>query len=92
MLRDERYKLIYYSVGNRFQLFDLLEDPNEMQNLAEDSGHTPVRAELTQKLIDHLYGDDLNWIKNGKLVGLPEKEYKPAPNRSLNAQRGWRFI
>ena len=92
MLRDERYKLIYYSVGNRVQLFDLLEDPNEMQNLAEDSGHTPVRTELTQKLMDHLYGDDLNWIKNGKLVGLPEKEYKPAPNRSLNAQRGWRFI
>ena len=29
MIRDEHYKLIYYPVGNRTQLFDLQEDPDE---------------------------------------------------------------
>lgn len=40
-IRDGRFKLIEYSVnGNRFtQLFDLKTDPNEMINLAGDSGY-----------------------------------------------------
>ena len=36
MLRDQRYKLIYYPVGNHFQLFDLQNDPQELQNLDPD--------------------------------------------------------
>ncbi|MCI0475942.1 MAG: sulfatase-like hydrolase/transferase, partial [Anaerolineales bacterium] len=91
MIRDARYKLIYYATGNRVQLFDLQNDPDELRDLANDPAHARGRDELTRALIAQLYGDDVNWIKDGKLVGLPDKEYIPAPDRGLNNQRGWRF-
>ena len=92
MLRNERYKLIYYPVGNRVQLFDLHEDPDELNDLTDDPTCAPVREELTSTMIHHLYRDDLEWIKNGELVGLPDKRFQPVPNRTLSSQRGWRFM
>jgi arylsulfatase len=92
MLRDDRYKLIFYPVGNRLQLFDLLEDPDELNDLACDPSHSVVREELTRRMIPHFYGGDLDWIENGELAGLPDKPYEPEPDRTLNAQRGWRFM
>lgn len=35
MVRDQRWKYIYFSNGNRSQLFDLDDDPNELINLAD---------------------------------------------------------
>jgi arylsulfatase A-like enzyme len=35
-VRDERYKLIRYPQIDFFQLFDLRNDPNELENLAAD--------------------------------------------------------
>jgi arylsulfatase A-like enzyme len=92
MLRNERYKLIYYPVGHRVQLFDMEEDPDELNDLADDPNSAPVHNELLSKLVDHLYGSDLDWIVDGQLVGLPEKPFEPAPNRTLSSQRGWRFM
>jgi arylsulfatase A-like enzyme len=92
MLRDDRYKLIYYPVGNRVQLFDLRKDPNERFDLADDPTYAAVREELSRKMIEHFYGSDSSWVRDGKLVGWPDKAYKPAPNRTLAAQRGWRFM
>ena len=91
-LRDQRYKLIYYPVGNRVQLFDLREDPDELHNLADDPAHANVREDLIAKMVEHFYGSDLNWVRDGRLVGLPDKPYEQEPNRTLNAQRGWRFM
>jgi len=91
MLRDARYKLLYYAAGNRVQLFDLQNDPDEMCDLANAPACAAVRQELTRQLIAHLYGDDVNWVKDGALVGLPDKAYVPGPDRGLNNQRGWRF-
>ena len=92
MVRSRRYKLIYYPTGNRFQLFDLERDPNELHDLGDNPDLADVRDELTQVLIAHLYGTDQDWVANGQLVGLPAREYAPEPNRGLTAQRGWRFI
>jgi len=92
MMRDERFKLIYYPVGNRVQLFDMRVDPDEMHDLGAEPAHAGMREELIEKLIANLYGTDLAWLKGGKLVGLPDKEYRPAPNRGLSVQRGWRFM
>jgi len=92
MLRDERYKLIYYPAGNHCQLFDIIHDPNELNDLAEDSSVADVKERLIYKLQNYLYGSDLDWIQDGKLVGVPKPEYKPRPNRDLTAQRGLRFI
>ena len=88
MIRDGRHKLVYYPVGNRVQLFDLQEDPRELNDLAEVSALSGVRARLTEILIEHLYGEDETWVQGGKLVGLPDREAPPPVNRGLSGQRG----
>jgi arylsulfatase len=90
MIRTDRYKLIWYPVGNRFQLFDMAADPQETHDLAEDPAHTQVREQLAELLTGHLYGSDLRWLAGGRLVGEPDKAFAPAPSRGLAAQRGWR--
>jgi arylsulfatase A-like enzyme len=51
-VRDERYKLIEYSVkGKRHtQLFDLRSDPWELKNLVADSRYTQQLQRLRKKL------------------------------------------
>ncbi len=88
MLHDGRFKLIYYASGNRLQLFDLENDPREMNDLVESESHKETRNNLVARLIDELYGSDLDWIKDGKLVGLPESESNDVPERGLSLQRG----
>jgi arylsulfatase len=92
MIHDGRHKLIYYACGNCLQLFDLKNDPDELCNVAANPAYAPVRKKLTAELVRNLYGDDLSWIVDGELVGLPDKDYVPQPDRGLAGQRGWRFV
>ncbi len=93
MVRDRRYKLIYYPVGNRFQMFDLQEDPVEMNDLSDEPRYSSERERLTDLLIERLYGGDLDWLKEGRLVGALNVEAVPYPNprRMFGTARGWRF-
>lgn len=88
MIRQAQYKLIYYPTGNRFHLFDMDADPLELQDLSESQQHASVRQQLTALLLDELYGSDQEWLHNGTLVGLPEREWQPTSNRALSGQRG----
>ncbi len=88
MIRDQRYKLVYYPVGNHSQLFDLNDDPKELVDLAGNPAHAETLARLQNVLISEMYGVDLDWIENGKLVGKSDRIYRWAPHRSLNSQRG----
>ncbi len=90
MVRDQRYKLIYYSVGNILQLFDMQEDPHELKNRAGDPELAEVQDVLTRRLVDFLASDeaDAAWIRNGELIGSPEEPYEPSPDRGLSGQRG----
>lgn len=45
MVRDERYKLVYYH-GMAPQLFDMIEDPDETRDLAAVPAHATVRDRL----------------------------------------------
>jgi arylsulfatase A-like enzyme len=92
MLRAGAYKLIYYPVGNRSQLFNIDDDPRECDDLAASPQHAGDLERLEQLLIDELYGDDLEWVRDGELVGLPEPPYVPAPDRTMRNQRGLRFM
>ncbi|WP_422354919.1 sulfatase [Roseivirga pacifica] len=60
-IRTDRYKLIhfYYDV-DIWELYDLQEDPNELNNLADDPAYKEIVAELKQKLEQKQkeYGDD----------------------------------
>jgi arylsulfatase A-like enzyme len=88
MIRTARHKLVYYPVGNRTQLFDLQEDPRELRDLSGSAAHAGLREELTATLMTLLYGNDLEWLKNGNLVGLPDHGVEPRVNRNLLNQRG----
>lgn len=88
MIHDGRYKLIYYPLGNRLQMFDLHEDPRELRDLAQSVAHRAVRERLIGALMGELYGGDEAWVANGQLVGLPDKPCERIPNRGLSGQRG----
>lgn len=60
MIRDERYKYVWYPAANREQLFDLAADPLELNSLdptvlAQD----PALAETKARLREHL----IEWLK-----------------------------
>jgi len=50
MIRTDKWKLIHYPQIGRYQLFDLKNDPQEMENLAGRPCHAGVFAELRAKL------------------------------------------
>ena len=52
MVRDNRWKLIEYLVGDQHhtQLFDLSTDPDELNNLSEEKSHADVLARLRGEL------------------------------------------
>ena len=92
MIRDNRFKLIYYPVGNHMQLFNLESDPDELHDLSNTQECSETKRLLVSELIKNMYGKDLQWVHNDKLIGVAEEEYKPLPFRDLLGQRGWRFM
>lgn len=91
MVRRGRFKMLYYPVGNRIQLFDLEDDPREIRNLAEDPAYSEEVDELEDLLVKNLFGSDLEWLSDGELVGLADEEFIRGPIHQLGAQRGLRF-
>ena len=53
ILREARFKLVHVNGGLPPLLFDLENDPHELQNLADDPAHTATLLRLTQKLLSH---------------------------------------
>lgn len=88
MIRSGDYKLIWYPVGNIFQLFNLCKDPDEMHDLSKSD--VKLLENMKKILVNELYGSDLKWLKDGLLVGESDKQYTPNPSRNLSGQRGWR--
>ena len=91
MIRKGDYKLIYYSCGNRFQLFNVKEDGRECHDLYGQPQYDDMVQEMKKLMVDEMYGNDEEFIKNGELVGIPDREYEFVPSNSLSAQRGWRL-
>lgn len=88
MIRTQTHKLIYYPVGNHFQLFDLIADPNESIDIARESGQAQTLAHMKSLLRAELYGGDEDWASGEEFVGKPNRVYEWMPHRSLNSQRG----
>ena len=88
MLHDGRHKLIYYPAGNRSQLFDLQTDPSELTDLGGAPESDAVRRRLEASLVEQLYGNDLAWVRDGELIGVPDRTYRPGGNKDLGSQRG----
>ena len=93
MVRDGRHKLIYYPTGTRTQLFDLEDDPEELVDLCRSDERSSdenrsARERLEGILMSELYGSDLEFVQDGRLVGTADLAYEPPPNRGLTTQRG----
>ena len=81
MIRDQRWKLGEYIGPNEGQLFDLENDPDELNDLWSDEQHAHKREELHRKLHDW-YIAGPNGIKHARKVGSsPELR-----NMSFNAR------
>jgi choline-sulfatase len=91
MLRDNRYKLIWYPANSCIQLFDLDNDPQEMHDLSQVAACQAVREKLEAALVKELYGSDLDWLKNGQLAGYDPGPFHAKPNRALAGQRGLHY-
>ncbi len=51
-VRTDRYKLIrFYDDADEWELFDLSEDPNELNNLVGDPEYSQIKDELTTELM-----------------------------------------
>jgi arylsulfatase A-like enzyme len=70
-VRDSAWKLIRYPKIDRTMLFDLANDPHEINNLAND----PAFAAKVEELMEQLKKEQ---TKNGDLIDLTPEEIQPA--------------
>jgi arylsulfatase A-like enzyme len=49
-VRTRQHKLILYTQINRYQLFDLEQDPWEMHDLIDDAAHQPIQLQMVARL------------------------------------------
>ena len=52
-IRTERWRYVHW-LGEAEQLFDLENDPGQLQDLGRDQGHAQVRDALRQRLLDRM--------------------------------------
>jgi arylsulfatase A-like enzyme len=50
MVRTEKYKLIVYPTAKKIRLYDIENDPEELNDLAENPDYSKVVAELAGRL------------------------------------------
>jgi hypothetical protein len=69
-VRTDRYKLVRYyePQWDTWEMFDLEEDPNEMNNIAENKDYAAIRSKLEQRLVElrQQYNDDTGNVGGGE--------------------------
>jgi len=78
-LTDGRYKYIYFTLTGCQQLFDLKNDPHELDDLAEDDKNADLLKSWRQRMVDHLSIRGEPWVKNGDLA-IQNMSVKYGPN------------
>jgi len=54
MIRGHRFKLVHYPGQSYGELYDIVDDPEEIENLYGDPGYGETRERLTRDLLDRL--------------------------------------
>ena len=60
MLRTGRWKYVYFSEGHPALLFDISEDPQELENLIDNSAYSQAVDELRHQLFEILDPEEVN--------------------------------
>lgn len=62
MVRTDRYKMILYPFASKILLFDMVKDPEEMHDIANDRSSKLILKTLKEKLLEQqkLMGDELD--------------------------------
>lgn len=78
-LTDGKIKYIWFFRTGKEQLFDLVKDPHELQNLAGEQSSEQTLKAMRQAMIEHLSERGEEWVENGKLV-VRKKSLLYSPN------------
>jgi arylsulfatase len=70
-LTDGHTKYIFHSHHGEEQLFDLDQDPHELNDLAPDPSHESSLREWRQRMVAHLEPRGEPFVKGGKLLARP---------------------
>ena len=77
-LTDGRYKYIFYARDGEEQLFDLKNDPHELNDLGSNPASQSQVRLWRNRLIEHLAERGEEYVKNGKLALRPQRHlYSP---------------
>jgi hypothetical protein len=80
MVRDERWKLLKYNASGvkNVQLFDLENDPDELDNLADDARSSSERERLEHLMAEarRQFGDPVDFDAAKPAPAAPERASK----------------
>lgn len=87
MIRDNRWKFNYYANGNKTQLYDMLEDPNETINQIQK--YPDIAKSLYQIAVQECQHPGLiDACENGNLKAFPYQERPKGRYYQFDASRG----
>lgn len=78
-LTDGKVKYIWFFLTGEEQLFDLVYDPGELNNLSKDSSSQRQLELMRKAMAEHLQERGEEWVKDGKLV-VRKKSLLYSPN------------
>ncbi|MCP4092130.1 MAG: sulfatase-like hydrolase/transferase [Planctomycetes bacterium] len=84
-VRSDQWKLIHYPDTDEWELLDMVNDPDEINNLAGDPAYAEVRAQLQRQLLELRAQYDVEGAKEDlKEVKTKEKESAKAESQSAS--------
>jgi len=77
-LTDGRWKYIFHAFDGSEQLFDLSDDPNEINDLSSNPSHSGTLQLWRERLARHLSERGDGWVTNGRPLRRPRRRlYSP---------------
>lgn len=72
-LTDGKFKYIYYAYDGREQLFDLVNDSNELRDLGAEPAYKNTLLQWRQRMVEHLTERGAQFVSGGTLALRPER-------------------
>jgi arylsulfatase A-like enzyme len=77
-LSSPRFKYVWWSQTGREQLFDLVDDPHELHDLARDSAMEPTLSQWRARMVQQLHHRPEGFVDGDRLIpGRPHRQMVP---------------